>query len=153
MGHVLHNHWKQWNCALGCGEVFDSAEEAKDHILGMHSSVSDPVTLVNLSESPKPADAVSFCPLCTEQVSSLKEYARHVGRHQKDLALFALPQLDSADDTENLERDHTPDCEASVDSDESSNDVRSPVLLPSCPDQRLSLLAAYADVKLLNCRK
>lgn len=80
--------------------------------------------LVNMSESSKPANAVSFCPLCEEQVSSLREYARHVGRHQKHLALFALPRLDGADESDNTESEQPQRQEASVDSGgESSDDV------------------------------
>jgi len=110
---------------LGCGKTYESAEDAKDHILSTHPEVSDPVILVNMGESPKPTNVVSFCPLCNEQVSSLREYARHVGRHQKDLALFALPKIQGDNNGENMEVEHaTQRRENAVDrDDESSDDV------------------------------
>ncbi|KAF4332066.1 zinc finger transcription factor ace1 [Fusarium beomiforme] len=39
------------------------------------------------------ADHPATCPLCKEKQPSFKQYQRHVGRHQEDLALFALPRL------------------------------------------------------------
>lgn len=125
MQHVLHNHWKSWNCAQGCDETFDSAEEAKDHIVTSHPEVSDPTMLVNMGERPRPLNAPTNCPLCQQNVSSLREYGRHVGRHQKNLALFALPRLSWDDDAENLNQEQEQQ-EGSVDSDETSSEVCTP---------------------------
>ncbi|KAJ4244353.1 hypothetical protein NW762_014480 [Fusarium torreyae] len=44
-----------------------------------------------------------FCPICRETLCSMKEYQRHVGRHQEQLALFALPSISSPEDGENVE--------------------------------------------------
>lgn len=38
------------------------------------------------------------CPLCREILPSAKKYTTHVGRHQEELALFALPKLDVPDE-------------------------------------------------------
>ena len=54
--------------------------------------------MISLSARPMgPEDGIN-CPLCQEPLSSFKQYQRHVGRHQEQLALFALPPLDSQDD-------------------------------------------------------
>ncbi|KAI9150003.1 HET-domain-containing protein [Paramyrothecium foliicola] len=45
-----------------------------------------------------------ICPPCNEFLSTFSIYRQHVGRHQEDLALFALPHL--AEDTEEEEEDH-----------------------------------------------
>ncbi|KAK4442334.1 hypothetical protein QBC34DRAFT_455118 [Podospora aff. communis PSN243] len=91
MRHVLSDHWKLWNCAFGC----------KSHIMAAHPNAPDLASSVDGSEISKPRDATSQCPLCQEQVISIKGYVRHVGRHQKELALFALPRLDEHDDNDN----------------------------------------------------
>lgn len=38
------------------------------------------------------------CPLCRETMPSVEKYMKHVGRHQEDLALFALPNLEGLDE-------------------------------------------------------
>lgn len=38
------------------------------------------------------------CPLCQKTMPSGKQYMKHVGRHQEDLALFALPKLEVPDE-------------------------------------------------------
>ncbi|RYP77533.1 hypothetical protein DL771_001106 [Monosporascus sp. 5C6A] len=38
------------------------------------------------------------CPLCKETSDSIKLYQRHVGRHQAELALFALPDIEDGDE-------------------------------------------------------
>ncbi|KAK0652556.1 hypothetical protein B0T16DRAFT_103017 [Cercophora newfieldiana] len=112
--HVLHNHWKSWKCALGCGEVFDSADTARDHIISHKPQDSEVPMLVNAGETRMPAHTASHCPLCRQQVASLKEYARHVGRHQKELSLFALPRLDTDADAEDATAGTVTDQETST---------------------------------------
>lgn len=46
---------------------------------------------------PKHISQVS-CPLCQEVLMSNKMYVKHVGKHQEDLALFALPKLEVSED-------------------------------------------------------
>jgi hypothetical protein len=40
------------------------------------------------------------CPLCKEGLQSMKEYQSHVGRHQEQLALFALPSRSTGNDAQ-----------------------------------------------------
>lgn len=101
MQHTLHNHWSTWTCTLGCDECFESAKEARNHLIKTHADIcrgETPDSLVGILESPKSQDARVSCPLCKEPDLSIKEYARHVGRHQKDLSLFSLPPLGGDDD-------------------------------------------------------
>ncbi|KAJ4266015.1 hypothetical protein NW762_003988 [Fusarium torreyae] len=53
-----------------------------------------------MCERPKLANDTAECPLCKEIPTTLGQYLRHVGRHQEDLALFALPQLPDEDPSE-----------------------------------------------------
>ncbi|KAF6802905.1 hypothetical protein CSOJ01_11277 [Colletotrichum sojae] len=59
--------------------------------------------LVNRSSQPLPPETRRSCPFCLEDLASLKQYRHHVGRHQQDLALFALPNAAFTD--ENSEED------------------------------------------------
>lgn len=72
-------------------------------------------TIVDMSERRRPLDAACECPLCHEQLASMKAYARHVGRHQKDLALFALPRpdVDIDEDQNRIEEERETDSEYS----------------------------------------
>lgn len=38
------------------------------------------------------------CAFCQDALASVQEYQRHVGRHQVDLALFALPKIKDDDE-------------------------------------------------------
>lgn len=111
--HVRKFHWRIWTCHLGCDNTFTSLEEVTAHLTLAHSEVVTSASLKNLlsvCERPKPADDSAECPLCKERLGNFKQYQRHVGRHQEDLALFALPQH-SEDDDENddeLEDDEQP---------------------------------------------
>ncbi|KAK1758824.1 hypothetical protein QBC47DRAFT_409655 [Echria macrotheca] len=88
--HILHNHWRFWTCPLGCVADLHSAEGSRDHIVSVHPGCDDVGTLVNASESPRPPHATPPCPLCGANMSSFKEYARHVGRHQMRFVLRAF---------------------------------------------------------------
>lgn len=74
-----------------------SALEAREHISSDHPGIAGPENIdlmLNRIEISKSRIAATPCPLCSEDLDSVKGYARHVGRHQKDLALFSLPRLD-----------------------------------------------------------
>ncbi|KAF5247123.1 hypothetical protein FAUST_975 [Fusarium austroamericanum] len=66
--------------------------------------------MIDLNARPMNEKEGSICPLCQENLSSMKDYQRHVGRHQEQLALFALPSLPTDDDAqidENASGPHT----------------------------------------------
>jgi hypothetical protein len=48
-------------------------------------------TFITLNGHPSAGFQSEKCPVCQEIITSVKQYQRHVGRHQEDLALFALP--------------------------------------------------------------
>ncbi|KAM0377636.1 hypothetical protein ACHAPY_006815 [Fusarium culmorum] len=56
--------------------------------------------MIDLNARPMNEKEGSICPLCQENLSSMKDYQRHVGRHQEQLALFALPSLPTDDDAQ-----------------------------------------------------
>lgn len=88
----------------------------KYHIKNAHAVATESThldSLLTLCEMPKPANESANCPLGNESLHTLKHYQRHVGRHQEDLALFALPQLpgyqDNSDDESETDNKSTGD--------------------------------------------
>jgi hypothetical protein len=45
--------------------------------------------------------------MCHERLESVNKYQRHVGRHQEQLAIFALPSIQSQDDEHDLDDDES----------------------------------------------
>lgn len=62
----------------------------------------------DLCERPSPWPEESECPLCQQTLNSKREYARHVGQHQIELALFALPNNRENDEDEEDSSDGAP---------------------------------------------
>ncbi|KAK0667758.1 hypothetical protein QBC41DRAFT_323143 [Cercophora samala] len=109
MEHVLEHHWKRWQC-LHCSHESDSAIGLRTHLLDQHSETANEFEvekMVDIGEKKRARNAPSRCPLCQVDIRSIKEYGRHVGRHQRDLALFALPniaEMDGSDDVNSSDR-------------------------------------------------
>ncbi|CAF3485991.1 unnamed protein product [Fusarium graminearum] len=113
MLHEMQNHRKAYNCPCSCGMTFRVRSQCKDHINKTHPKTfptSQLDTMIDLNARPMNEKEGSICPLCQENISSMKDYQRHVGRHQEQLALFALPSLPTDDDAqieENTSGPHT----------------------------------------------
>ena len=92
--HELAMHRREWVCPGHCDDVFSSQPDFKGHIainyanLGSISSLS---TLIKTCERPILPSASVECPFCLEKVASRKKIRKHIGQHQLDLSLRALP--------------------------------------------------------------
>lgn len=78
-----------------------SASALKSHLLQTHGHAlhaNDIESLVQKRASKPSKISEVMCPLCQQVLSSTKMYMKHVGRHQEDLALFALPKLEGPDE-------------------------------------------------------
>jgi hypothetical protein len=94
MEHEVANHWKTYHCPGGCDEIFPSAAACKAHVRAAHPDAilnGQLDAMTNLSARPLRFEDGVPCRLCSETLSSRKQYQRHVGRHQEQLSLFALP--------------------------------------------------------------
>jgi hypothetical protein len=90
-----HDHNKQWSCIL-CSQVFAARLKLEHHIRQNHHEVSDAKSvqrMINMGETSFTSIVDAVCPLCQEIEPSRKHYQRHIGRHQQDLSIFALPNL------------------------------------------------------------
>lgn len=75
--------------------------------------MADLESLAKLAAQPRDMKKGVACPLCRETLSSVREYERHVGRHQEQLALFALPSQDVVDDEGDVEEERSDESAAS----------------------------------------
>ncbi|POR35846.1 Hypothetical protein TPAR_09195 [Tolypocladium paradoxum] len=86
---------------------FHSAVECKSHLDTAHLgqiSAYQADALIKLNAQPTSTPDRLCCPFCGESQSSLMIYQRHVGRHEEQLSLFALPFLEVDDDMESESR-------------------------------------------------
>ncbi|KAI1260969.1 hypothetical protein F5Y18DRAFT_218856 [Xylariaceae sp. FL1019] len=104
--HVLQKHWKSWHCPFSCTKTCASAGELRKHFAESHPAVVSPdevSMVVDASERKLLPLTEMECPLCKVKLESFKQYQRHVGRHQTELALFALPSIEDQVDIEDYD--------------------------------------------------
>ncbi|KAJ0140672.1 Damage response protein 1 [Fusarium oxysporum f. sp. albedinis] len=105
MEHVRQIHWKLYSCPLAGELEFSSPSECIKHVSRSHGgsvTTRNLDTLVYLSQKPVEIKQGIPCPMCAEMMRSTSQYQRHVGRHQEQLALFALPTVESDDKDERV---------------------------------------------------
>ncbi|KAI1313324.1 hypothetical protein F5Y03DRAFT_161128 [Xylaria venustula] len=133
MQHMVDNHWKIYRCPFTCDVTFASSPDCKNHIIRNHADMAplDQVDdLVGLGAQRVDYLSGLSCPLCPETLGSIKQYQRHVGRHQEQLAIFALPNL-SNEDHGNSDNEDFHDLSSSYSIESSSSQDGSPFLRAS----------------------
>ncbi|KAF5583094.1 transcription factor [Fusarium subglutinans] len=83
-----------------------SAVELRDHIRHQHlpsASVEQLSIVVARGRVSVSKDVTKECPLCRRDISGLKSYIKHVGRHLEQLALHALPRIGDKELEEDVE--------------------------------------------------
>jgi hypothetical protein len=104
--HELHAHRKWWECIVGCNATFTSLHAFNKHLGQEHSELAGAVRIEDLVRTCArqiPLENEAECNLCRERLSSLTELRRHLGKHQEELSLFALPLRVQDDDSEHQE--------------------------------------------------
>ncbi|KAI1179693.1 hypothetical protein F4777DRAFT_574519 [Nemania sp. FL0916] len=112
MDHMYRKHWRTWACPYQCGLDNTSGPKLHQHITEIHGFIAD-LELNAMIERSGRAQLVSpsspvECPLCRNTLKSSQQYQQHVGRHQVDLVLFALPKIgndDEESDEENKDQE------------------------------------------------
>ncbi|CAP62078.1 uncharacterized protein PODANS_5_440, partial [Podospora anserina S mat+] len=92
VNHVESQHWRSWFCPFECNETLLSVRMLKEHIDNAHDTLRSESYEVEkaLRGIPHASETVSICLLCQEQLSGLRDYTRHIGRHHEEVALLAL---------------------------------------------------------------
>ncbi|KAK2744249.1 hypothetical protein FQN57_004334 [Myotisia sp. PD_48] len=91
--HEMEVHRINWQCITDCDRIFDSEELFITHFQSEHPEIAREAAssiIKRMCAKPSSSTASVKCPLC-KQTMSLHSLQGHLGRHQKQLALFALP--------------------------------------------------------------
>ncbi|KAI0869699.1 hypothetical protein GGS24DRAFT_478076 [Hypoxylon argillaceum] len=106
MNHMFQKHWKSWPCPYQCGWDGTTETNLRQHVTRIHGPKTNMELDAMIARCGQirliSASSPVVCPLCQHILESVQQYQRHVGRHQVDLALFALPRIEN-DDSESDE--------------------------------------------------
>jgi hypothetical protein len=138
--HELEAHRGSWQCIKDCDKTFVCRDDFETHVRAQHPDLSSPDILSALQITSRKAASLSTrveCPLCDEkEIMTLRALLRHLGKHQEQLSLFALPS--------NMEGSEDGVDESESDRDSLSSDDR-PVL------QLLDTSDAEDETYLIKC--
>ncbi|CAK1364231.1 hypothetical protein CB0940_03837 [Cercospora beticola] len=93
--HLISSHPISWRCPFDCDCVFTAVQDLEHHIVEHHKVTNDILTLKTISDAcatPQEAASSPRCPLCQCICPSQRHWFKHVQAHQRQLALFSLPQ-------------------------------------------------------------
>ncbi|KAI3316708.1 hypothetical protein HD806DRAFT_517004 [Xylariaceae sp. AK1471] len=138
--HMNQKHWSIFICPYSCQEQeFSTPSHLRRHLQESHSALSlesNLGTMVQLCERPKSWTQDTQCPFCSQNIYSMKVYARHVGQHQTELALFALPNIGDDEEKPKDIETHQEDGDDSL--NQSDSEVES---IPSYTEMEMSDVA------------
>jgi hypothetical protein len=92
--HELQFHRTQWECTAGCDVTIRSSDGFRDHFRTTHPELNRPTGIEDLLEFGKRVHIMNeeaVCKLCQIKLPSLRDLQHHLGDHQCQLSLFALP--------------------------------------------------------------
>lgn len=106
----------------------DSQEAFRKHLGLAHTrevASSQIEELISASKRIVPCDAAKeMCPFCISAPAKTREgFARHVGKHQQDISLAALPNLDTSSDDESSNGDSGNDNDGNGDDYEDEDSI------------------------------
>ncbi|KAK1496833.1 hypothetical protein CABS01_10982 [Colletotrichum abscissum] len=97
MKHMRKHHFILFYCIFRCGCTFSSASECSTHLKTQHSDdlsyFPNGYTDSMIRSFPMDDEMELSCPFCFDNMP-LMDYENHVGKHQQELALFAIPDTD-----------------------------------------------------------
>jgi hypothetical protein len=109
----VHRVTTRWACSL-CKVAFDSKQLLRSHITDSHShhfAASQIEEMVAASKRILPCTVSNeLCPFClTAPAQTQKGFASHVGKHQQEISLAALPRLDDTSGNDGADDDDEDD--------------------------------------------
>lgn len=121
----MESHRTVWQCIETCDKIFDAEKDLVAHVKRAHENLMES----NLIEMVKKTAVRSVsmtdkaaCPICT-QTMSLRLLVKHIGHHQEQLALFALPQNLEATEEENSDSGSLDRAQLSKDEDSDESEA------------------------------
>jgi hypothetical protein len=125
--HELEAHRTSFQCIEECKQDFVDEAKFRHHVQGQHPNLAAPAVFSALkmtSVSRVDVSEQAVCKLCSATMT-LRKLRKHLGQHQEQLALFALPNLPNESDDESLASDQEAPRVENIDHEEltdSSND-------------------------------
>ncbi|KAI1746749.1 hypothetical protein F4782DRAFT_523557 [Xylaria castorea] len=107
INHMYQNRWITWVCPYQCRLNSTTKTNLRQHITRIHGSKTEmelDTIISRCGQSTSPSLPIE-CPFCQDALGSVKQYQRHVGRHQVDLALFALPKIEDDEEPDEANGD------------------------------------------------
>ncbi|XPS80470.1 hypothetical protein M3J09_012423 [Ascochyta lentis] len=92
--HESQVHRGYWECLDGCNKILESADGLRKHLRIDHVDLMSDARLddlVSICYRPTINQEEVECVLCLTRHPSLPQLRRHLGEHQEELSLFALP--------------------------------------------------------------
>ncbi|KAI0546405.1 hypothetical protein F4679DRAFT_412595 [Xylaria curta] len=110
INHMLQNHWISWTCPYQCELDSTSETNLRQHITRTHGFKTEMELDAMIARRGRtrlisPSSPIE-CPFCQDTLVSVQQYQRHVGRHQVDLALFALPKIEDDEELDEANEDN-----------------------------------------------
>ncbi|KAI0185432.1 hypothetical protein EV127DRAFT_348341 [Xylaria flabelliformis] len=110
INHMFQKHWISWACPYQCGLDSTSETNLRQHVTRAHGFKTEMeldaiIARYGQTRSISSSSPVE-CPFCQDALVSVQQYQRHVGRHQVDLALFALPKIEDDDELDDTNEDN-----------------------------------------------
>lgn len=126
--HEFHSHRivPQWHCNI-CKKIFQNKESFRGHVERIHENDFSEAQVNELVLSAKrvvPRDVgQEICPFClTIPAQTRRGFASHVGKHQQEISLAALPSLETDKGHSDSDSDSNHDDNDSDDGSGSSNE-------------------------------
>ncbi|KAH7372041.1 hypothetical protein BKA66DRAFT_180037 [Pyrenochaeta sp. MPI-SDFR-AT-0127] len=91
--HELEVHRTSWQCIEGCGKLLQTEADFEHHVQKRHADLASNRLYHALKRTSAKSASLqdsSQCALCGKRMS-LRALQKHLGSHQQQLALFALP--------------------------------------------------------------
>ncbi|KAK8169920.1 hypothetical protein IWX90DRAFT_192809 [Phyllosticta citrichinensis] len=106
------SHRSKWKCPQNCEKIFDTQQELSEHLKQHSGTFTDPSGECQMRPN---ATFCVDCALCGKSLP-LAQLQSHLGEHQQQLALFALPlQIRNSENDDDFDDDSEAPEEASVD--------------------------------------
>jgi hypothetical protein len=141
--HEMEKHWRSWSCYL-CKFMSNQQSDVESHLVRSHPEVMSEGehTMIYISSRPLDYIDTSRCMLCdwdkvllskdSVTVVSRESFMGHLAHHLEQLALFAVPRINSGEDSGSLGTNHAANQDSQVsESAESPNFERGDPLIDS----------------------
>ncbi|KAJ8129795.1 hypothetical protein O1611_g3836 [Lasiodiplodia mahajangana] len=110
-----------------CESEYATEADLRKHVTGNHGPITEMELNTVIARCGRNQSLSTIfpveCPLCCDTLQSVQQYQRHIGRHQVDLALFALPRINDDEPDERSEDQDATSIHSGSNSEVFSDDI------------------------------